>query len=77
VSVIFPDTTVNSCLTPLSTIFQLYQGGHFHSARNPSNHRKPTTFHKSQLNHVAGRKSQTNHVTYLKSQENQATCRKS
>jgi hypothetical protein len=40
------------CLTPLSTIFQLYRGGQFIGGGNRSTWRKPPTCHKSLTNFI-------------------------
>jgi hypothetical protein len=41
------------CLTPLSTIFQLYRGGQFYWWRKPEYRRKPLTCNKSLTNLMA------------------------
>jgi hypothetical protein len=40
------------CLTPLSTIFQLYHGSQFYSWRKPEDRRKPPTCLKSLTNFI-------------------------
>ena len=43
-----------SCLTPLSTIFQLYRGSQFYWWRKPEYLEKPLTFRKSLTNFING-----------------------